>query len=57
VDDQLELERMLSTLATREDIRAENQRLREHITMLMARRERKIQALIDAIEFMKHLDS
>jgi hypothetical protein len=57
MDDRLELERVLSTLATREDIRAEGERLREHMTMLMERQGRKIQGLIDAIELMKYIDS
>jgi hypothetical protein len=57
VDARLELERVLSTLATREDVRAEGERLREYVTTLMKRQERKIQGLIDAIELMKYIDS
>ena len=57
MDDRLELEHVLSTLATREDIRADGERLREHVTMLMERQGRKIQALIDAIELMKYIDA
>jgi hypothetical protein len=56
-DDRPELEDILSTLATREDIRAEGERLREHMTMLLERQGRKIQGLIDAIELMKYIDS
>jgi hypothetical protein len=47
----------LELLATREDIRAEGKRLREHMTICMERVRRDIHALIDAIEFLKHLDS
>ena len=57
MDARLELVRMLSTVATREDIRLEGERTREHIAMLMERQGRKIQGLIDAIEFMKYIDS
>ena len=53
VDAQAELDQLLPTIATHEDVRA----LREHMTLLMERVRRDIHALIDAIEFMKHLDS
>ena len=56
-DHRLELERTRSTPVTREDIRAEFERLREHMTMLMERQGRKSQGLIDAIELMKYIDS
>jgi hypothetical protein len=56
-DHRLELERTRSTPATREDIRAEFERLREDMTMLIERHGRKIQGLIDAIELMKYIDS
>ena len=56
-DDRLELERTRSTPATREDIRAEFERLHEDMTMLMERQGRKIQGLIDAIALMKYIDS
>ena len=57
MDDRLALDPMLSTLATRADIRAECERLREHMTMLIERQTRKIQGLIDAIELLKYIDS
>jgi len=47
---------VLELLATKQVIRAEGERLREHMTICMERVRRDIQALIDAIEFMKHLD-
>ena len=57
MDDRLELERLALSLATREDIRLEGERTREHIAMLLERQGRKIQGLIDAIELMKYIDS
>ena len=57
MDDRLELERIFSALATREDIRAEGERLREHMKMLMERQARKILGLIDAIELLNYIDS
>jgi hypothetical protein len=57
MDDRLELERIRSTLETRDDVREECERLREHMTVCMERVRRDIHALIDAIEFMKYLDS
>jgi hypothetical protein len=57
VDARFELERILATLATREDMRVENEKMRRHMTIVMERQGRKIQALIDAIELMNHLDS
>jgi hypothetical protein len=54
---EAEVDQLLATLATHEDVRAEGERLRRHITLLMERQTRSIQALIDAIEFMKCLDS
>ena len=45
----------LTVLATRDDIREEGARLRQHITMLFERQSRQIHALIDAIELMKQL--
>ena len=39
----------LSLLATREDIRAGGERLRQHMTIVMERQRRKIQALIDLL--------
>ena len=53
MDDRLELERLLSTLATKDDLRE----LRRHMDILAERLRSDIHALIDAIEFMKHLDS
>lgn len=56
-----ELEILIASLATKEDIRAEiraeGERLRDHMTMLMERQGRKIQGLIDAIGLMKYIDS
>jgi hypothetical protein len=52
-----ELDRILSAIATREDVRAEGERLREHMTICMERVRRDIHALIDAIELMKYIDS
>jgi len=52
-----ELDRILSTIATREDMHAEAERTRQHITLLIERQTRTIQALIDAIELMKYIDS
>jgi hypothetical protein len=83
-----ELQAVIVSLATNEDIRAEGERLwrfllrcsaglqacqhggpkgphyigvenalREHMTRCMERAGRDTQALINAIEFMKHLDS
>ena len=56
-----ELQVVIASLATKEDIRAdiraEGERLREHMTICMECVGRSIDALIDAIEFMKHLDS
>ena len=57
VDAQAELDHLLATLATHEDVRAEGERLRRDITLLMERQTRSIQALIDAIELMKYIDS
>ena len=54
IDARLALE-LLAT--TKQVIRAEGERLREHMTICMERVRRDIHALIDAIEFMKHLDS
>jgi len=51
------MERLLSTLATREDVRLEGERLRAHMTACMKRVERTIDALIDAIELLKYIDS
>jgi hypothetical protein len=56
-DDRPEPERTPASLATREDLRAESERLRDHMAMLLKRQERKIQGLIDAIELMKYIDS
>jgi hypothetical protein len=56
-DDPLGLEHVLSTLAVREDVRVEGERLRERMTLCMERVSRTIQALIDAIELMKYIDS
>ena len=51
----------LARLATAEDlrqeVREEGERLREHMTICMERVCRTIQALIDAIELMKFIDS
>jgi len=44
-------------LATHDDVRAEVERLREHMTICMERVRRDIHALIDAIELLKHIDS
>ena len=52
-----ELDRILSAIATREDVRAEGERLREHMTICMERVRGDIHALIDAIELMKYIDS
>jgi len=52
-----ELQAVIVSLATKENIRAEGERLREHMTRCMERAGRDTQALIDAIEFMKRLDS
>lgn len=57
VDAQAELDQLLATLATHEDVRAEGERLRLHMTALMERQARSIQALIDAIELLKYIDS
>ena len=57
VDARFELERILATLATREDMRVENEKMRRHMTIVMERQGRKTQAPIDAIELMNHLDS
>jgi hypothetical protein len=54
---RVELRAVISSLATRDDIRAEGERFREHMTMLLERQARKIQGLIDAIELMKYIDS
>jgi hypothetical protein len=54
---QAELDQLLATLATHEDVRAEAERLRRHITLLMERQTRSIHALIDAIQLMKYIDS
>lgn len=53
VDAQAELDKLLATIATHEDVRA----LRQHMTLLMERVRRDIHALIDAIELLKHIDS
>ena len=53
IDAQAELDQLLATIATHEDVRA----LREHMTLLMDRARRDIHALIDAIELMKYIDS
>lgn len=47
----------LELLATKELIRAERERLREHMTICMERVRRDIYALIDAIDLMKYIDS
>jgi hypothetical protein len=57
MDDRLEVERLLSTIATREDVRREGERLRAHMTACVKRVDRTLDALIDAIEFMKYNDS
>ena len=44
-------------LPTAEVIRTEGERLREHMTICFERVRRDIHALIDAIEFMKYIDS
>jgi uncharacterized protein YaaN involved in tellurite resistance len=55
------LQSTLARLATAEDlrreVREEGERLREHMTICMERVSRTIQALIDAIELMKYIDS
>ena len=53
MDDRLELERLLATLAIKDDIRE----LRQHMDTLAERLRRDIHALIDAIELMKYIDS
>jgi hypothetical protein len=57
VDARGEWDQRLATRATHEDVRAEGERLRRHMTVLMEYQARSIHALIDAIEFLKHLDS
>jgi hypothetical protein len=57
IDARDELQHILSTLATREDMRAEAERTRQHPTLLIERQTRTIQSLIDAIELMKYIDS
>jgi hypothetical protein len=52
-----ELQVGIASLSTHDDVRAEVERLREHMTICMERVRRDIHAPIDAIEFMKHLDS
>jgi hypothetical protein len=52
-----DLRATLALLALKEDIRAEGERLREHMTICMERIRRDIHTLIDTIELMKHLDS
>ena len=51
--DRLELERLLSTLATKDDLRE----LRRHMDILGERLRGDIHALIDAIELLKYNDS
>ena len=51
--DRLELQRLLSTLATRDDIRE----LHRHLDTLGERLRGDIHALIDAIELMKYIDA
>ena len=53
MDERLELERLLSTLAARDDIRE----LRQHMDTLSESLRRDIHALIDAIELMKYINS
>ena len=53
MDDRLELERLLSTLATKDDIRE----LRRYMDILGERLRGDIHALIDAIELMTYIDS
>jgi hypothetical protein len=52
-----ELQVITASLATRDTISAEGERLREHMTALIERQARRIQALIDAIELLKYIDS
>jgi hypothetical protein len=47
----------LEPLATKDLIRAEGERLREHITICMQRVRRDIYSLIDAIELMTYIDT
>jgi hypothetical protein len=53
MDDRLDLERLLSTLATKDDLRE----LRRHMDILGERLRSDIHALIDAIELLKYIDS
>jgi hypothetical protein len=52
-----ELQAGIASLATHDDVRAEGERLREHMTICMERVQRDIHALIDAIELLKYIDS
>jgi hypothetical protein len=53
VDAKAELDQLLATLATTDDIRE----LRRYMTICMERVRRDIHALIDAIELLKYIDS
>lgn len=57
IDPQSTLARLATTEDLRREVREEGERLREHMTICMERVSRDIDALIDAIEFMKYLDS
>lgn len=57
VDAQSDVGNVVSTLATREDVGAEFERLREHMTACAERVRRDIYALIDAIKLLKYIDS
>jgi hypothetical protein len=45
------------SMLTSDELRLESERTRRYMTMLIERQTLKIQALIDAIEFMKYIDS
>jgi hypothetical protein len=57
VDARAQLDQLLATLATHEDVRDEGERLRRDVSVLIAHQARRIQALIDAIELLKYIDS
>jgi hypothetical protein len=55
--DKDELQVRIASLATKELVRSEGERLREHMTLLMERVRLDIHALIGAIELLKYIDS